>query len=130
MEIHRDGNVTIKSYPEPQAGGIEHARQGPGAAYHVHVKDGQGREVRMSTENWKPLTPEDQRIFDKSKEIKKVCENLSEGQKKLFDRINRQVFYKGAPTVNQILRLGASRTGNSSIDTTLKAGMLRGFGQE
>ncbi len=115
MEIYRDGNVTIHSYPGPQAGGIEHARQGPGGDYHVHIKDGQGREVRISTEKWKPLTPEDQRIFDRSKEIQKTCEKLTDGEKKLFDRINRQIFHRGMPTINQILRIGEIRGGRRGV---------------
>jgi hypothetical protein len=111
LEVYRDGNVTIHSYPGPQGGGKEHAREGPGSQYHVHVKDGQGREARVSTETWKPLTPEDQRIYDRSKEIQKTCEKLSVGEKKLLDRVNRQVFHRGMPTTNQSMRLLGMRYG-------------------
>ena len=33
VEIYRGGGVTINAYPGPQAGGIEHARWGPGGNY-------------------------------------------------------------------------------------------------
>lgn len=46
-------------YPARPACGTEHARQGAGGQYDVHLKDSSGREARVSTESWKPLTPED-----------------------------------------------------------------------
>jgi RHS repeat-associated protein len=113
MEIYRDGNVTMHAYPGPQAGGNEHARQGPGANYHIHIKDGLGNEARVSTETWKPLTAGDKAAYDKSKGIQKACGNLAEGEKKLLDRVNRQIFHRGGPTVNQLMRLGAMRGGRS-----------------
>jgi len=112
-EIDRGGGVTVHSYPGPPAGGIEHARQGPGGNYHVHLRDGAGREARISTETWKPLTPDDQRIYDRSKSMQKYCENLTEGEKKFFDRVNRQVFHRGHPTVNQLMRLGGGVRGGT-----------------
>jgi RHS repeat-associated protein len=115
IEIYRDGNTTFHAYPGPQAGGNEHARNGPGGEYHVHAKDGQGREARVSTETWKPLTPEDQRIYDKSKEIQKACDKLREGDKKFLDRVNRQVFHRGLPTTNQSIRLQILRSGGRRV---------------
>jgi uncharacterized protein RhaS with RHS repeats len=106
MEIYRDGGVVIQAYPGPQAGGIEHARQGPGANYHVHVRDSAGNVVRMSTETWKPLTPEDLAKYNQSKQIQKACENLTEGEKKFLDRVNRNVFHRGGPSDKQLQRLG------------------------
>ncbi len=113
LEIFRDGHVSIHSNPSQPAGGNEHARQGPGLQYHVHVKDGQGREARMSTETWRPLTPEDGRIYDKSREMQKVCNDLTDGQKKFFDRVNREVFHRGAPTDRQLTRLIQLRGGGA-----------------
>ena len=110
-EIYRGGGVVINAYPGPQAGGIEHARQGPGANYHVHVRDSAGREARISTETWRPLTPGDQKIYDQSKQMQKACDSLSEGEKKFLDRVNRQVFHRGGPSVNQLLRIGGLRGG-------------------
>jgi RHS repeat-associated protein len=115
MKIFEGDGITIHSYPGPQAGGREHARQGPGENYHVHVKDNSGRVARISTETWKPLTPEDQRIYDRSKTMQKACENLTEGNKKLFDQINRQVFHRGAPTINQLMKIGTIRGGNRVV---------------
>ena len=106
MELWRDGSVRMMSYPGPQAGGIEHARQGPGSAYHVHLIDNEGREARMSSETWKPLTPEDEKIYNQSKQMQRACQSLTEGEKKFFDRVNRNVFHRGGPSPNQLLRLG------------------------
>ncbi len=111
VEIYRGGGVTINAYPGPQAGGIEHARWGPGGNYHVHITDSAGREARMSTETWKPLTPQDADIFNKSKQMQKACENLTEGEKKFLDRVNRQVFHRGGPSINQLMRIGGFRGG-------------------
>jgi hypothetical protein len=58
----------------------------------VHIKDGQGREARISTENWKPLTPDDKKIYDQSRQMQKMCEGLTDREKKLIDRINREIF--------------------------------------
>jgi RHS repeat-associated protein len=107
--LYNDGSVNVNAYPGPPAGGNEHARAGAGQNYHVHVRDSSGREVRMSTETWKPLTPQDQKIYDQSKAIRNFCDGLSPGEKKFFDRVNRQVFHTGYPTVNQTLRLGGWR---------------------
>jgi RHS repeat-associated protein len=111
--IAGNGTVTVNSYPGKPAGGDEHARHGLGQSYHVHVhvRDAQGNMVKMSTETWKPLTPDDQKIFDKSKQIKSYCDSLSEGEKKFLDRVNRQIFHRGYPTPNQALRIGGMRRG-------------------
>jgi RHS repeat-associated protein len=119
VEIYRSEGVTINVYPGPPAGGNEHARAGAGENYHAHVRDSAGREARISTETWKPLTPEDQRIYDKSKAMQKVCEKLTPGEKKFFDRVNRQVFHRGVPTVNQVFRIGVIRGG-------MRGGAMRG----
>ena len=111
LEIYRGDGVTFNAYPGPQAGGIEHARQGPGESYHIHLRDGAGREARLSSETWKPLTSEDKRIFDSSRQMQRACENLTDGQKKFFDRVNREVFHRGVPTTNQLLRLIPMRPG-------------------
>jgi RHS repeat-associated protein len=110
-EIYRGGGVVINAYPGPQGGGIEHARWGPGGDYHVHVTDSAGREARISTETWKPLTPKDADVYNKSKQMQEACENLSDGEKKFLDRVNRQVFHRGGPSVNQLLRIGGMRGG-------------------
>jgi RHS repeat-associated protein len=109
--IYRDPNssVTFHSFPGQPAGGNEHARAGEGKNYHIHVRDGSGKEARISTETWKPLTPKDQEIYDKNKAMQKTCNSLTDGQKKFFDKVNRQVFHKGGPTVNQLMKLGAMR---------------------
>ena len=114
--LYNDGAVNVNAYPGGPAGGNEHARHGPGQNYHVHIRDTAGREVRMSTETWRPLTPQDQKIYDQSKAIRGFCEGLNDGQKKFFDRVNRQVFHRGYPTVNQTLRLGGwgGRSGGRS----------------
>jgi RHS repeat-associated protein len=106
MEIYRSGGVTFHSYPGPQAGGIEHARHGPGESYHIHVKDAAGNVAKISTETWKPLLPEDERVYSRNKGMQAACEKLTEGEKKFFDRVNRQIFHRGGPTVNQIMRIG------------------------
>ena len=107
--IYNDGSVNVNAYPGPPAGGNEHARAGAGQNYHVHIRDSSGREVRISTETWKPLTPQDQKIYDQSKPIRNFCDGLSPGEKKFYDRVNRQVFHKGYPTINQTLRIGGGR---------------------
>lgn len=63
-------NFDTKAIQRQQSDGNEHARAGAGENYHVHVKDGAGREARISTETWKPLTPEDQRIYDEARQCK------------------------------------------------------------
>lgn len=80
----------------------------------MHLRDRQGREARMSTETWKPLTPEDDRIFKNSPQMQKACENLTDGQKKLFDRVNRQIFHRGTPTDKQLMHLLNMRFGGRS----------------
>ncbi len=120
MKIYDDGSVTMHAYPGQQAGGREHARYGPGGSYHLHLKDTEGREARISTETWKPLTPEDQRIYDRSKDMRNACQNLSDGEKKFFDRVNRQIFHRGAPTANQLLRIGNIRGGMRASGTSGK----------
>ena len=107
--IYNDGSVNVNAYPGPPAGGNEHARAGAGQNYHVHIRDSSGREVRISTETWKPLTPQDQKIYDQSKPIRNFCDGLSPGEKKFYDRVNRQVFHTGYPTINQTLRIGGGR---------------------
>lgn len=119
LEIYRGDGVTFHSYPGPPAGGNEHARAGAGQSYHMHMRDSQGREARMSTETWKPLTPEDERVFNSSKQMQKACDNLTDGQKKFFDRVNREVFHRGVPNDRQLTRLlmmrgGAARAGRGS----------------
>jgi len=107
--LYSDSSVTVNAYPGSPAGGNEHARHGPGQNYHVHMRDSNGRDVRISTETWRPLTPQDQKLYDQSKAVRSFCENLSDGERRFFDRVNRQVFHKGYPTVNQMLRLGGWR---------------------
>ena len=112
MEVFRgDNGVTFHSFPGPPAGGNEHARAGSGENYHMHIRDRQGREARMSTETWKPLTPEDERIFKSSPQMQKACESLTDGQKKFFDRVNREIFHRGVPTDKQLMRLLQMRLG-------------------
>ena len=106
-----EGSVTVNSYPGPQAGGTEHARHGPGSSYHVHIRYPQNNVVRISTETWKPLTAEDQKIFDQSKQIKKYCDGLPDSERKFLDRVNRQIFHRGYPTASQAMRIGGLRGG-------------------
>jgi RHS repeat-associated protein len=100
--------MKIVLYAGPNAGGTEHARWGPGQSYHAHVFGPDGREVRMSTETWKPLTPGDAEKYNSSKykDIRKMCEGLTEGEKKLFDKMNREIFQRGKPTLKQVEKLG------------------------
>ena len=116
--LYNDGSINVNAYPGEPAGGNEHARHGPGQNYHVHIRDSAGRDVRISTETWRPLTPQDQKLYDQSKSIRNFCEGLSDGEKKFFDRVNRQVFHRGYPTVNQTLRLGGwrGRVGGKSAE--------------
>jgi hypothetical protein len=67
--------------------------------------------ARISTETWKPLTTEDERVFGRSRQIQNICENLTESQRKMIDRANREVFHRGKPTLNQIIKLQQMRTG-------------------
>jgi RHS repeat-associated protein len=78
LTLYDDGTIKIQAFPNPPAGGNEHARQGPGGAYPVHVQDSEGNSVRMNTENWTPLTPKDKEAYKKSRNIKTFCESLSE----------------------------------------------------
>ncbi|UXH80938.1 RHS repeat-associated core domain-containing protein [Roseateles amylovorans] len=73
VPIHRGEGVVTQSYPGPQAGGAEHARWGPGENYNAHLFDREGREARISTEAWKPLTPEDAKIYNQSKQMQRAC---------------------------------------------------------
>ncbi|WP_395316984.1 RHS repeat-associated core domain-containing protein [Variovorax sp. UC74_104] len=114
-ELYRSGGVTMDAYPGPQAGGNEHAKHGPGESYHIHLRDSQGREARISTETWKPLAPDDKEIFNSSKQMQRACDTLTEPQKKFFDRVNRQIFHRGLPTTNQSLRLLGIRTGGKGF---------------
>lgn len=108
--IYDDGAVRMVAYPGPNVpGGREHARWGPGGNYHVHLFDGAGREARISSETWKPLTPEDAKVYNQSKQMQRACEGLTDGEKKFLDRVNRNVFHRGGPSVNQLLRLGGWR---------------------
>lgn len=109
VTIYNDGAVRINAYPGPQAGGNEHARFGPGLQYHVHVIDSSGREARLSSETWKPLTADDAKVYNQSKQMQKACEGLTPGEKKFLDRVNRNVFHRGGPNINQLMRLGGWR---------------------
>jgi RHS repeat-associated protein len=111
LEIYRSGGVTFHSYPGPFAGGREHARAGEGQNYHIHVRDSAGREARISTETWKPLTSDDAQRYNQSKQMQNACNNLTDGEKKFFDRVNRQVFHRGGPSPNQLKRIGGMRGG-------------------
>lgn len=111
MEVLRTHGVSFHANPGEPSGGNEHARNGPGAAYHLHLKDKEGREARISSETWKPLTPEDERVFKSSPQMQKACDSLTDGEKKFLDRVNRQVFHRGTPTDKQLLRLIQMRTG-------------------
>lgn len=69
--------------------------------------DKEGREARISTETWKPLTPEDAKVYNQK--MQRAYADLTEGEKKFLDRMNRNVFHRGGPSVNQLLRLGGWR---------------------
>jgi RHS repeat-associated protein len=113
--IAGNGSVTVDAYAGPNVdGGREHARHGPGGAYHVHVTDRNGVTVRMSTETWTPLTPKDEERYRQSKQIRNYCESLTDGEKKFLDRVNRQIFHRGYPTPNQALRIGGMRGSSGS----------------
>ncbi|MEA3192446.1 MAG: hypothetical protein QOD26_779 [Betaproteobacteria bacterium] len=111
LEIDRSEGVSVRAYSKVSG---EHARQGPGESYHVHIRDRQGNVARISTETWKPLTPKDEVVYKQSKPIRNYCENLTEGQKKLLYRVNREVFHRGAPTLAQLVRLVQMRGGGGS----------------
>ncbi len=112
MKVFEAANgVTFHANPGPPAGGNEHARAGAGQSYHIHIRDTDGREARMSTETWKPLTPQDERIYNGSKQMQKACDDMTDGQKKFFDRVNREVFHRGVPTDKQLMRMMQMRTG-------------------
>jgi RHS repeat-associated protein len=107
IQIFELDGVTFHAYPGAPAGGTEHARWGEGESYHVHLKTADGQEVRYSTENWKPLTDDD--AARATKAHKRAVDSLTDGEKKLLDRTNREVFHKGRPTLQQILRIGTVR---------------------
>jgi RHS repeat-associated protein len=97
----------IMLYAGPQAGGTEHARQGPGENYHAHIKSPDGREFRISTETWRPLTPDDAEKYNdpRNRDLKRACESLNEGQKRWIDRLNREVFHSKRPNLKLVMRL-------------------------
>jgi RHS repeat-associated protein len=109
--ISGNGSVTVDSFPGGPADGREHARHGPGGAYHVHITDRNGVTVRMSTETWTPLTTRDDASYRQSNQIRSYCESLTDGEKKFLDRVNRQIFHRGYPTPSQALRIGGMRGG-------------------
>ncbi len=107
IPVYKHEGVTFNVFPGPQAGGNEHARFGPGESYHLHLRDRNGNEARISSETWKPLTPDDARKLTPG--MRAACDSLSDAEKKFLDRVNREVFHRGAPTVNQLLRIGNMR---------------------
>ncbi|QMV74739.1 RHS domain-containing protein [Comamonas piscis] len=129
VPIYREGGIRVEAYLGPQAGGLEHARHGPGAQYHVHVYDEKGNYVRMGTENWTPLTKEDEEKMKKNKKIRDFCKSLSSGEQKLLDRANRQVFHRGHPTINQSMRLGNMSGARAAGRFGIVPPVIRGGGQ-
>ncbi|MDR7267802.1 hypothetical protein J2X20_000431 [Pelomonas saccharophila] len=55
------------------------------------------------------MEDKDAKEYAKSKQIQRVCANLTEGEKKFLDRVNRNTFHRGWPSPNQLLRLGGWR---------------------
>jgi RHS repeat-associated protein len=130
IKIFTEGSIRVESFPGPQAGGEEHARMGPGGQYHVHVYDKEGNYVRMGTENWQPLTKEDEQKLAKNKKIRDFCNSLSPGEKKMLDRANREVFHRGRPNLNQIMRLGVMQGARAAGRLGVGIPPIRGGGQE
>lgn len=86
--------VTFHAYEGPPAGGTEHARQGPGGAYHFHLKNASDEEgPRISAENFKPLTPNDARLF--MGEYKKAIESLTPAERTYIYDATRDIFHDG-----------------------------------
>ena len=130
IRIFSEGGIRVEAYPGPQAGGREHGRHGPGAQYHVHVIDEKGNYVRMGSENWQPLTKEDEQKLAKNKRIIDFCNSLSPGEKKMLDRANREVFHRGRPSLNQMMRLGAIQGARAGGRLGIGIPPIRGGGQE
>ncbi|WP_146749332.1 hypothetical protein [Paracidovorax anthurii] len=105
VDLHNDGLISVNAYPGKPAGGNEHARHGFDQNYHVHIRDSAGRDVRISTKTWRPLTSQAQKLYDQSEAIRNFCDGLSDGEKKFFDHVNRQVFHRSYSIINQMLRL-------------------------
>ncbi|WP_343292915.1 RHS repeat-associated core domain-containing protein [Vandammella animalimorsus] len=118
LTIYVDGQIRVDAYPGQPAGGNE-PRAGEGRNYHVHIYDKNGRNIRISTETWEPLTEKDRDLYNKSKEVRRFCEGLTDGEKKFIYRVNREIFHTGKPTINQIMRIGQMQS--------LRGGVPRSF---
>jgi hypothetical protein len=106
--IMEDQNrIRFEAFEGPQAGGNEHARHGPGKSYHFHLYGSDNEPgPRISSENFKPLTPEDEKLF--TRKYKAAIDNLSEAQKAYLRRATREVFHTGKVPARLVERLGRS----------------------
>jgi len=101
-----DGRIVVKSYAgQANANGTEHALGGEGGMYHVHIRDSAGNEVRIRTDNWEPLTPEDADILKKSRPIKNFCKSLTPGEKYYLHGANQNFFHRARLSDQQMMKL-------------------------
>ena len=73
----------------------------------VHVKTPDGREIRYSSEARKPLTKGD--AARETKKHRDAVRSMTDPEKKFLDRVYRQVFHRGRPTIQQLTRIGLFR---------------------
>ena len=99
--IYSKDGVNFYAYPKPNGGSNygEHARQGEGGEYHVHINNDPNK--RWDVYNNRPLTEEDGKNFTK-KELK-VCKNLTENEQRYIRKATREVFHHN-PSVLPRLR--------------------------
>lgn len=107
LRVYEIDGFEFHAFPGPPAGGPEHARHGEGKSYHIHVRAADGTEVRYSTETWKPLAERD--ASRETKGHRTIIKDLTEGERKLLDRVTREVFHRGHPNEQQIRGLGRAR---------------------
>lgn len=109
--LYNANGIKIRAYPGPPAGGGEHALAGEGKAYHVHVFDENGREVRLATKTWEPLTDKDARIYRDARHMKAVIGSFTQEARVFLHRINRNIFFGDKISFRKLMRLSAFRLG-------------------
>ncbi|MFJ6023539.1 RHS repeat domain-containing protein [Brevundimonas sp. NPDC092305] len=92
--IYYDQGYILKAYAGPQAGGIEHARSGPGAEYHFHLTRGpNGPDVRVNAYTFEPLTPTDAQRMTRAQH--EWLEKLTPPEQRFIRDATREVFHRG-----------------------------------
>lgn len=94
--IYEKGGVRFRAFPGPPAGGREHARMGPGGAYHVHLEDLAGRpgpRINVQSLPLEPLTPADEKLF--AGKFRDVCRSITAQEQGYLNRATREIFHQG-----------------------------------